>query len=552
VDEGRYGSTRGQPLRPRDPRRLGEYELIGRLGEGGMGRVYLARSPVGRLVAVKVIRDALAEDDDFLRRFRGEVARAAQVPPFCTAEVLDADPDHDPPYLVVEFVDGPSLAAVVEADGPLTPANLHGLAVGMAAALTAIHGAGVIHRDLKPSNVLLAPGSPKVIDFGISRPVDGTLTHSSGNHVLGTVAYMSPERFGADSGRTLTPAADIFAWGAVVAFAGTGRVPFPADSLAQIAVRIMTDPPELIGLTGSLRTLVEQALSKDPRDRPTARQLLDRLTTHGDTAPEGDTVPLRQVPAAVGAGAPPVRRRSRLASTFAMVAGVLALAVTGGVATGKIPVPRTHRAPALAATPMPSGTSGPVIPQSFRSVIANEPLTQEGTWHSYVDGAHQGRCEISGGLLVTLQQRGPLRCKGPDTLSTMAVGDIAVFVNVTLLSTGSCAGIWFRFYKSGYLVQVCQDGMHVCVHGRPQENSLSCPYTTSGVRLSLGQVTRVGLVVSGETVRLYQDGRSVGEYDLTDGITSGHVVLGAYGGGLPGDPPYRVLFGDIDVSSDEV
>src|SRR5262249_50400384 len=161
-------------------------------------------------------------------------------------------------YLVVEFVDGPSLAAVVEADGPLTAANLHGLAVGMAAALTAIHGAGVIHRDLKPSNVLLAPGSPKVIDFGISRPVDRTLTPSSGTRGVGTVAYRPPGGFGAAAGPPLPPAADISAWGAVVAFAGTGSVPFPADSLAQIAVRIMTDPPELTGLTGSLRTLVEQ------------------------------------------------------------------------------------------------------------------------------------------------------------------------------------------------------------------------------------------------------------------------------------------------------
>ncbi|HKS99754.1 MAG TPA: serine/threonine-protein kinase, partial [Rugosimonospora sp.] len=268
-----------RPLRPHDPRKVGDYQLIGRLGEGGMGRVYLARSGAGRLVAVKVIRDALAEDSDFLRRFRGEVARARQVPPFCTAEVLDADPDHDPPYLVVEFVDGPTLADVVERDGPLTPANLHGLAVGMAAALTAIHGAGVIHRDLKPSNVLLAPGTPKVIDFGISRPVDGTMTNSTGNFVLGTVSYMSPERFGADASRTLSPAADIFAWGAVVTFAGTGKVPFPADSLAEIAMRIMTDPPELDGLTGTLRDLVERALAKEPAQRPTARELLEQLTT---------------------------------------------------------------------------------------------------------------------------------------------------------------------------------------------------------------------------------------------------------------------------------
>ena len=284
-------APRAQPLRPEDPRHLGGYELLGTLGEGGMGRVYLARSATGRLVAIKVIRTTLAEREDFRRRFRKEAERAATVPSFCTAEVLDADPDHEPPYLVIEYIDGPSLSYVINTSGPLSTANLYSLAIGMAAALTAIHGAGVIHRDLKPSNVLLAPGSAKVIDFGISRPVDASATSSTGNHVLGTVAYMSPERFGADAGQTLTPAADIFAWGAVVAFAGTGRVPFPADSLAQIALRIMTDPPELIGLVGPLRDLVAQALAKDPQERPTARELLDRLITVDPASQRG---PVRQ------------------------------------------------------------------------------------------------------------------------------------------------------------------------------------------------------------------------------------------------------------------
>src|SRR5690348_7700975 len=207
MNASEVAAPRTRPLRPKDPKELGGYELLGRLGEGGMGRVYLARAADGRYVAIKVIRDAVAGDEDFRRRFRGEVARAQQVPPFCTAEVLDADPDHEPPYLVVEYVEGPSLADVVDQRGPLTPGNLHGLAVGMAAALTAIHGAGVIHRDLKPGNVLLAPGTPKVIDFGIARPIDGTIGQTSVNHIVGTVSYMSPERFGTDAGRKLTPAA---------------------------------------------------------------------------------------------------------------------------------------------------------------------------------------------------------------------------------------------------------------------------------------------------------------------------------------------------------
>ena len=135
-------------LRVDDPTALGPYTIVSRLGEGGMGSVFLAHDPSGNPVAVKMIRRDLAADGEFRRRFRGEVERARQVPPFCTAEVLDADPDHEMPYLVVEYVDGPSLATVLDERGPLTSANLHGLAIGMATALTAIHGAGVVHRDL--------------------------------------------------------------------------------------------------------------------------------------------------------------------------------------------------------------------------------------------------------------------------------------------------------------------------------------------------------------------------------------------------------------------
>ena len=269
------------PLRASDPAVIGAYRLLGRLGEGGMGTVYLAMGEAGGMFALKMIRVDRAGDDEFRRRFRGEVKRARQVPPFCTAEVIDADPDHDPPYLVVEYVDGPSLSAVVDERGPLTPANLHGLAIGVATALTAIHGAGVIHRDLKPSNVLLPPGSPKVIDFGIARALQGTDMGTSTGTIIGTVSYMAPERFDAATDGTLTAAADVFAWGAVVAYAGTGRTPFGGDSPEVTAVRIMTQPPDLDGLAGPLRDLVEQALAKDPAARPTARELLDDLLTGG-------------------------------------------------------------------------------------------------------------------------------------------------------------------------------------------------------------------------------------------------------------------------------
>jgi eukaryotic-like serine/threonine-protein kinase len=364
-------TARARPLRPTDPRHLGRYRLLGRLGQGGMGTVYLAERGAGddaTPVAVKVIRADLAGDEVFLRRFRGEVARARQVPPFCTAEVLDADADHDPPYLVVEYVDGPSLAAVVAERGRLSPANVHGLAIGVAAALTAIHGAGVIHRDLKPSNVLLAPGSPKVIDFGIARAVEeheGSAGHTFTDQPIGTVAYMAPERFESNTASTLTPAADIFAWGAVVAYASTGRIPFAADSQPAIAYRIMTQPPDLTGLEPPLRDLVEQALAKDPAERPDAPTLLNRLLAAGPrsgidlTAPRPRLLdatavdmttrlaPLGRDEATTQASRPPRRRRVRAAAgllvllAVAAVAAVVTLAPLGGSGAGSPPATAT-------------------------------------------------------------------------------------------------------------------------------------------------------------------------------------------------------------------
>ncbi|MCA2217345.1 serine/threonine-protein kinase [Jidongwangia harbinensis] len=271
-------------LHARDPRWLGRYELIARLGQGGMGVVFLGRDPSGRSVAVKIVRNEFSYDQQYRNRFRSEVSRARQVPPFCTAEVLDADPDHDPPYLVVEYVDGPSLAAVVRRRGRLQGAELHGVAVGIATALAAIHGAGVIHRDLKPGNVLFAMGGVKVIDFGIARPLEATSHHTGTDHMVGTVAYMAPERFDTDAVDEVTTAADIFAWGALVGFAATGRTPFAAGSPPATAMRILTQPPDLDGVPESLRDIVGRALDKDPRRRPTARELVDLLVPDGRAA----------------------------------------------------------------------------------------------------------------------------------------------------------------------------------------------------------------------------------------------------------------------------
>src|SRR5689334_2198809 len=247
-----------------------------------MGTVYLARARDGRRVAVKVIKPENSRDAEFRARFRSEVEKARRVPPFCTAEVLDADPDHETPYLVVEYVDGSSLAEVVREQGPLSSATVHGVAIGVATALVAIHSAGIVHRDLKPANVLFALGSPKVIDFGIAKAVEATSHHTRAEEMVGTLAYMSPERFTPEADQKLSPAADVFAWGALVAYAATGRSPFAGDSPAATAGRILTQPPRLDGVPAGLAGIVGRALAKDPAQRPTAQELLLELTAGPD------------------------------------------------------------------------------------------------------------------------------------------------------------------------------------------------------------------------------------------------------------------------------
>ena len=251
---------------------IGGYALRRLLGRGGMGEVHLAATPTGGLAAVKVIHPALARDPAFRRRFDREVAAARRVARFCTAPVLDAGIDGDVAYLVTEYVKGPDLARAVHDQGPLSGGNLEALAVGIATALSAIHGAGVIHRDLKPSNVLLSPLGPRVIDFGIAQLVENDGLASQA--ILGTPAFMAPEQV---RGEPLTPAADIFAWGGVIAFAGTGRLPFGGGAPGEVLYRITQEGPALDGLDEGIREVVERALAKDPRLRPSAQQLLADL-----------------------------------------------------------------------------------------------------------------------------------------------------------------------------------------------------------------------------------------------------------------------------------
>ncbi|MGH3242878.1 MAG: serine/threonine-protein kinase, partial [Spirillospora sp.] len=274
-------ASAAEPLEQDEPRVLGPYRLLGRLGRGGMGTVYLAAEPDGRRVAVKIVNRELAGEPAFLARFRREVTAARRVHRFCTAPVLDAGLDQDPPYIVTEYIDGPSLEKAVGGKGPLPGSDLEGVAVGVATALAAIHGAGIVHRDLKPANVLLSSTGPRVIDFGIARALDAPSGPTRTGQFVGTPAYIAPEVL---RGEPVEQASDVFSWGCVVAYAGTGRSPFQGKTVAETFQRISHGEPDLDGLDPRLRDVVAAALGKDPRDRPTARQLLTRLV--GQESPE--------------------------------------------------------------------------------------------------------------------------------------------------------------------------------------------------------------------------------------------------------------------------
>ncbi len=270
-----------EPLSANDPRVVGEFALRARLGSGGMGRVYLGFSPGGRAVAIKVVHPELARDPEFLRRFRQEVASARLVSGMYTAAVVGSGVDDDPPWLATAYVPGPPLADVVNLRGPLAENAVWRLAAGLADALRAVHGCGLVHRDLKPGNVLLAADGPHVIDFGISRAFEGTQLTSAGM-VVGTPGYMSPEQA---EGQQAGPPSDVFSLGCVLAYAATGNAPFGGGSAASILYRVVTSQPDLSGIPASLQQVITACLAKDPAKRIGLAQLTSMVSTLGPPLP---------------------------------------------------------------------------------------------------------------------------------------------------------------------------------------------------------------------------------------------------------------------------
>jgi len=268
-----------EPLRSSDPSRIAEFRLLRRLGAGGMGVVYLGRTDSGALAAVKVIRGEGSGDDDFRARFAREVELARRVDNPWVVPVLDADAETREPWLATAFVPGPSIAEAVAAHGPLPSQAVRVLGGLLAGALDAVHTAGLVHRDVKPGNVLLALDGPRLIDFGIARAADDTALTASGL-VVGTPGFLAPEQA---EGQPATSASDVFALGCVLAYASTGMPPFGTGTPDALLYRTVHDEPELAGVEGELRTLVERCLAKDPSERPTAEDIRGVFT---DDAPD--------------------------------------------------------------------------------------------------------------------------------------------------------------------------------------------------------------------------------------------------------------------------
>src|ERR1700758_2681380 len=287
-----------KPLAANDPRVIGEYRLRAQLGAGGMGRGYLGLSPAGRAVAIKVVHPDLASDADFLRRFGQEVAAARAVSGIYPAPVVASGLNERPPWLATAFVPGPPLDQVVAENGPLPEPALWPLLAGLVEAMAAIHACGVVHRDLKPANVLLATDGPRVIDFGISRAIDGTVLTAAGV-VFGTPGYMSPEQA---EGKPAGPASDMFALGCVIAYAAAGAGPFGTGTAAAVLYRVGHAEAALDGVPPAMREILAGCLAKDPAARPTPAALAAAIASQNqDTGPSAVTFWPRPVANVIGA-----------------------------------------------------------------------------------------------------------------------------------------------------------------------------------------------------------------------------------------------------------
>ncbi|WP_395110995.1 serine/threonine-protein kinase [Actinomadura sp. SCN-SB] len=490
-----------QPLQPGDPRQTGPYRLLARLGSGGMGSVFLGRSAGGRTVAVKLVHAELARDPEFRRRFRNEVRAVREVGGEFTAPVLDADTEAEIPWLATAYIAGPTLQEVLDGGyGPLPERSLRPLAAGLAGALRAVHGRGLVHRDLKPSNVILTLDGPRVIDFGIARAVDFSVATRTGA-VLGTPAFMSPEQV---RGERVTPASDVFSLGSVLAYAATGRFPFAtADSgMHAVMMRISSAEPDLDGLPGPLRELAESCLAKDASARPSPAEIIERvgaavtgpwlppevmehLSRHAvalldleapgpdgprtrpaersPTFPAAPQPPQRPVsgppPAALPPAAPPAPAfpaREPIPRALGLVIGALAALIVVAVVAVVLKTAGNGRPSASEARENgASGTPAATAPRATKTTrTATEPAAKGdvppafiGTWEGTITGPQTRRMTIKQGrygndVVITRTSGSRARCEGAGTLVSAGARTLVVDTRVTASEPpGACVSV---------------------------------------------------------------------------------------------------------------
>ncbi|WP_431916578.1 protein kinase domain-containing protein [Nonomuraea jabiensis] len=440
--------TGAAPLRPTDLREIGPYRLLGRLGEGGMGTVFLARAPTGRFVALKVVKAEFANQEGFAARFHAEVENARRVASFCTAQVLDNGNTGDGrPYMVTEYIAGTPLSDQIAKYGALEPGPLHGVALGVAAALAAIHVAGLVHRDLKPANVILSLSGPRVIDFGIARALDRETGFTLSGELLGSPGWWAPEQV---RGEVVSPAADIFAWGCLVAYAGNGRHPFGRGDPITLATRVLNTPPELGVLPAPLNELVRRATSMDPAVRPSAQDLLLALVGGSTPARPADP-PTLVATEMLNEWQPPqnVVDEPDITATFTTPPPGDATGKPPGTASSSVPgVSSVSGAPSVPGSPgVPGGAPGapsvpgspgvpggaPSVPGSFGNASAPpQPSVEElarreeeaakeefARWEAQARQREQAQAEA-----LAKKKEEQARSRGPDALVQLRQGSL--------------------------------------------------------------------------------------------------------------------------------